>query len=177
MGECFRKFFFPIFTLASIGIATLAVVVAFCLFQKEGLSGISPRFDAGMIAAVCISVLILCFAIYASCWGAKWSRITLGGIYLVYAVALVVLAIILFTKKDAVIRAIDKALNTTPSDDDELENWIKEWVDKYCRPLAICFVVGGIVMLFGMVVAFLFAYKDARENDGWHDGITANLTP
>jgi hypothetical protein len=199
MCECFGKLFFTILTLGSIGVTTAVVVALFVVFQINRFNLISDSFNIGLIVSVCVSVVIFCFAIYASCCGKTCSRVTLGLIYLVYAAALATLAGLLFGGHDKLLDETEKLWTGTPEErkvagdleeafdckcwnasiclnqsdtptDPPCQKRIKDAVEKYWHPMAVAFVVFAVVMLVGMVVAFVAGSRSERT-DGYKPGI------
>jgi hypothetical protein len=201
MCDCCGKLFLTVVTLCSIGVTTAAVLALFSIFQVQQLNLISEKFNIGLIVLVCVTFIVFCFAIYASCCGEACARIILGVIYLAYGVALVALASLLFLNKDKVLDETSKlwkgsaeqqaiagkieeafgchcwdensCLNGTNVTDTTCQTVLTDALNKYWKPIAISLVIFGLLMLVGMVVAFVFGSKsDSSRDDGFQKGIT-----
>lgn len=105
-----RSFGFTILTLLTIG-STVALFGLSTYYIYKFLDGVSDGFIAGVIVALCISFLVFCFGIYASCKGTKCTRSVLAVIYIVYALFVGAMAIFFLAFKSKIVELIGKEYN------------------------------------------------------------------
>jgi hypothetical protein len=131
MCEVCGKIFFTLLTLLSIGITSAAVIGVFVLVQLSAMATISQEFNIGLYIALSFSVIMLIFAIYASCCGDKCARITLGILYLIYAAALGTAAGFILAKGSAIMNELGKSW-TNPSDGGTLARELEKQYECLC---------------------------------------------
>lgn len=113
--QCLRGFGFTILSLITIGASTALFAIAL-YFIATKFKDISNSLLIIVVIALCVSVLVLLFAFYASCKGNKCVRTILVFIYIIYALIVGAAAIFLFAFKGKLMGLISDGVEKNNSD-------------------------------------------------------------
>lgn len=198
-----RSFGFTILTLFTIG-STVALFALSTYYIYKVLDGVSDGFIAGVIVALCVSFLVFCFGIYASCKGTKCSRSILAIIYIIYALFIGFMAIFFLAFKNKIIELIGKEYNKNNNEFVESINkafnchsWevINNTIDylqenktisckeKICEfynktQLVIGIILIGVflILIFGIVLVFKYICCSNEDDSSLKEQISTPLT-
>ncbi|KAH0786108.1 Tetraspanin family protein [Histomonas meleagridis] len=181
-----RGFGFTILTLITIG-STIALFAACLYFIKTKLDDISQTLLIVVIVALCISILVFIFGIYASVKGKKCARSLLAIIYIFYALIVGAMAIFVLACKgvlyDAVksqfdsgnqdfINIIQAGFNCKSWDNATVGNTscksaIETFYNSTILIIGICLGVVFFILLVGIIFVFKYVCcgKDDKSDD------------
>lgn len=113
--QCLRGFGFTILSLITIGASTALFAIAL-YFIATKFKDISNTLMVIVVLALCVSILVLLFALYASVKGNKCVRTILVFIYIIYAAIVGAAAIFLFAFKGKLLSLINTGVEKNNSD-------------------------------------------------------------
>ena len=187
--QCCRSFGFTILSVLSIG-AAVALLSAAVYFIATKFKGISDSLLTIVIIALCVSVLVFLFSLYASTKDNKCVRTVLTFIYIIFALVMGAAGIFLLAFKgellkiinDAVVRnqtdvtySIETAFNCqmlTSNDtsqggreqfyDSECESKVDEFYKSKIPPIGGCLIADFVVLMFGVVMSFRYICRKEK---------------
>jgi hypothetical protein len=86
-------------------------------FIHLGIQHAESTVFAIVIAAMCVSILLLCYGFWASACGGKGAKYSLAIIYLVYALVLLAIGIALLALKNQITDAVETFFTKKPEED------------------------------------------------------------
>jgi hypothetical protein len=107
IGVCKRGFLFTLLTFLTIGISAVLFILVVYYFIDLGLQKAEPTIFGIAIAAMCASVLLLLYGLWASACGGKGVKYSLALVYLVYALGLLALGVSILALKERITDAVD----------------------------------------------------------------------
>lgn len=199
-----RGFGFTILTLLTIG-STVALFGLSTYYIYKFLDGVSDGFIAGIIVALCVSFLVFCFGIYASCKGTKCTRSVLAVIYILYAIFVGAMAIFFLAFKNKIltligdqynkennelVESINKAfncnswegnqtVNTTVSENTTLIS-CKEKIEKFYNKtqlvIGIILIAVFLILVVGIILVFKYICCSAEDSTSSKERLSTPLT-
>ena len=110
MGQCCTRFCMTLLTLSTVGL-TLAIFAYGIVIAKD-MKELDDRILISIIIALCVSALLFIFGLYSSWKGGKCARSITGLLFIIYGVALLGFAVLLFIYKNKVRGFIAEKLDT-----------------------------------------------------------------
>lgn len=92
-----------------MGLTCAGTVSVFVYMKVKNIDVLSDTLHIALICSVVVVCLLFAYAIYASCCGRKCAKFTLGVLFLCYTVVLILIAVLMYMKKDSVL--IETAAN------------------------------------------------------------------
>ena len=108
MCKCIGGALLTIMSCLTLGLCLAAVVILLIIVETKDIPEATKEARIVLIVVLVITALIFIFAIYASCCGKICARRTLSAIFLIFAVVLLIIAIIMFTYTDRITAEIGK---------------------------------------------------------------------
>lgn len=182
--QCLRGFGFTILSLITIGASTALFAIAL-YFIATKFKDISNTLMVIVVLALCVSILVLLFALYASVKGNKCVRTILVFIYIIYAFIVGAAAIFLFAFKGKLMDLIETGVKDKNNSDiihsiteafkcemnvNETVNHTKQYyfkgsncedeVSKFYKaklpPIGGCLIGIFVILVIGIVLSFRY---------------------
>lgn len=190
-----RKLFLGALSIATCGVLAVLMIALVIYESKKNFSDISLGIWVVSILVCIISVVILLFAVYASCRGKRKAKIGLGIVFLVYMTILIIFAICILALQQQILDWIGKNYI-----ENELFKIVPEIVtccpeqhgwDSPCQELKSCgqvfedflakfgdvcaaiMIILAILLLIGAIVAFLFKCK-CKVKKRWYSSSSSS---
>lgn len=175
--QCLRGFGFTILSLITIGASTALFALALYYIATK-FKDISNTLMTIVVLALCVSILVLLFALYASIKGNKCVRTLLVFIYIIYAVIVGAAAIVLFAFKQKLINLIQTGVEKNNTDlihsitegfkckmiekpkltfiGSDCENKVNSFYKSKLPPIGGCLIGIFVILVIGIILSFKY---------------------
>ena len=183
-GKCCRGLFLSLLSIITCGVLFAAMIAVVIVEKKK-------RFDEVWRTVFIISIvicvlcgLLLLFAIYASCCGKRCAKSTLGILFLVFMIILIIFAICIWALRETILNWVGKHYTDkelwkivpqvvtccneptgwdTCSDVSQkaCRSVFSDFLRKFGNIVGAVLVVLAVLLLIGAIVAF--SYKKCKE--------------
>ena len=163
-GKCCRGLFLSLLSIITCGVLFAAMIAVVIVEKKK-------RFDevwrTGFIISIVICVLcglLLLFAIYASCCGKRCAKSTLGILFLVFMIILIIFAVCIWALRETILKCCNEPTGwDTCSDVSQkaCRSVFSDFFRKFGNIVGAVLVVLAVLLLIGAIVAF--SYKKCKE--------------
>lgn len=194
--DCFRRFFFLIISIITIGATAAVLLYAIILINQKNLNTIDKNIIIIVVIAFCISVVALIFSIIASTCGRNCTNVVLAFVFLIYTVFLVLIGVFVLAYQHVIESIISKAFGSTDNSTMKIISAIEDgfncigWGDndnrtegeKDCKfefesfygKYKIVIAVIAFIVAFILVIATILAFKYACCSVTDEEEITAS---
>jgi hypothetical protein len=175
--DCGRGFFFTLLTLITIGASCALLIALVVLFVQLKLTAASTGLFAGLVVAMCVSLLLLFYGFYASVYGTACHKAVLSIVYCIFALALGALGICVIVLKNTISDDLGKYWATHETEMAQVEkrldcfNWTqtnssqsgkescKDVFDTFYNNFGKGIAAGLLVLFVILMVGDVFAWK------------------
>jgi hypothetical protein len=184
---------FTLLTILTVGMSSGLLIAVIVFFRDIGMAKVDSSLFIGIIIALGVSVLILLYCIYASCFGGSCQKVMIAVLFLAYALPLIALGISIVALKSKLkeqfcsfwesrsehpdaVEAIEASLDCCgwdSSDDSLCANStrqgscgakIDDYYQKYGIPAGGALLGLGVLLLIGTAIAIRFICKAENSN-------------
>jgi hypothetical protein len=188
----FDKIWFLIFTFLNFGSLVGILAGAMCILCRLELNSSDSKILTGVIAAFCFSVMLFFSALYLTFGQCRFSKLILAIVFTICDLGCLAAAITTFCLSTEVLKIFGKVwtdssnsaivlyfekkwnccgFNTWPSHDCERRSRscyevLSEWLSRSSTAVGGVFMVAFVVLLVGVVVAYIRAFRQGNEPAG-----------
>jgi hypothetical protein len=179
-GSCRNGVLFTVLTLLTIGASSALFIVMVAFFVHFKLSTAESGLFAGIIAAMCVSLLLLLYGFYASLCGSRGHKFLLAVLYCIFAVLIALLGIFILALRNKISTSVGELFDkhsgssfvTMLEEELQCSNWTgctdppccKDRFDELYRSYGNPIGASLIVLFVALMVGDFFAWKWVCKN-------------